>query len=158
MQQNLDVLIKKTAEQLRFWYFNNKKAWMTGVIFQKYLQRLDRSVNRSILLLIDNNAPSHITDGLKLRNVKVLYLPPNTTSKLQHLDAGIIAAFKKHYRKKQVLWGLDQLDIGENPYKVNQLQAMRWIRAIWNTLDQSVFANCWRHTRLLSNSINTLDS
>ncbi len=109
---------------------------MTGVIFQKYLQRLDRSVNRSILLLIDNNAPSHITDGLKLRNVKVLYLPPNTTSKLQHLDAGIIAAFKKHYRKKQVLWGLDQLDIGENPYKINQLQAMRWIRAIWNTLDQ----------------------
>jgi len=114
---------KKTGEQLGYWYFNNKKAWMTGVLFQKYLQRLDRYVNRPILLLIDN-APSHIADGLELRNVKVLCLPPNTTSKLQPLDAGIIAAFKKHYRKKQVLWGLDQLDVSENPYKVHQLRAM----------------------------------
>jgi len=97
---------------------------MTGVLFQKYLQRLDRYVNRPILLLIDN-APSHIADGLELRNVKVLCLPPNTTSKLQPLDAGIIAAFKKHYHKKQVLWGLDQLDVRENPYKVHQLRAMR---------------------------------
>ena len=147
---------KKTGEQLGYWYFNNKKAWMTGVLFQKYLQRLDRYVNRSILLVIDN-ASSHIAEGLEFRNVKVLCLPPNTTSKLQPLDAGIIAAFKKHYRKKQVLWGLDQLDVGENPYKVHQLRAMRWITAVWNTLDQSVFANCWRHTGLLNISINTLD-
>ena len=34
---------------------------------------------------------------------------------------------------------------------------MRWITAVWNTLDQSVFSNCWRHTGLLNISINTLD-
>ena len=75
---------------------------MTRVLFQKYLQCLDRSVNGSILFLIDN-ASSHITDELKLCNIKVLYLSSNIIFKLQPLDAGIIAAFKKHYRKKQVL-------------------------------------------------------
>jgi DDE superfamily endonuclease/Tc5 transposase DNA-binding domain len=139
---------RKTGEQHGFWYFNNKKAWMTGVYFQKYLQQFDYYVKRPVLLLIDN-APSHITEGLQLRYVKVMCLPPNTTSKYQPLDAGIIAAFKKHYRRRQISWGLDQMESGESPYKVHQLQAMRWIAGCWRNLDQSVFANCWKHTSLL---------
>lgn len=67
-----------------------------------YLQRLDRHVNRPILLLIDN-APGHILEGLELRNVKILRLPPNTISKYQSLDTGIITAFKKHHHTTQIL-------------------------------------------------------
>jgi len=118
---------------------------MVGIIFQEYLKLLDLHVARPIALLVDN-ASSHIWDNLALRNVKVLAFPPNTTSKLQPLDAGIIAAFKHHYRRKQISWGLDQLDEGRNPYSINQLQAMRWSQGAWNSLEESVFANCWRHT------------
>jgi len=52
---------------------------------------------RHILLLIDN-APGHVVDEEEraLSNVKVEFLPPNTTSKIQPMDAGIIAAFKRH--------------------------------------------------------------
>ena len=44
------------------------------------------------------------------------------------------------------------MDIGStaNPYKVSQLQAMRWTVHAWVGLDQSVFANCWKHTGLVS--------
>jgi DDE superfamily endonuclease/Tc5 transposase DNA-binding domain len=144
---------RKTGQEHGFLYYNNKKAWMTGSIFQDYLRHFDRHVNRPVLLLIDN-APSHIFEGLELQNVEILCLPPNTTSKLQPLDAGIIATFKKHYRRRQIAWGLDQLDVGENPYKVNQLQAMRWVRMVWNALNPLVIGNCWRHTGLLDTSNN----
>src|SRR5208282_626089 len=55
----------KTGEEHGFWYFNNKKVWMLGTIFQRYLQRFDRHVDRAVLLLIDN-APSHIYEELEL--------------------------------------------------------------------------------------------
>ena len=118
---------------------------MIGIIFQEYLKQLDLHVGRPIVLLVDN-ASSHNWDNLILCNIKVIPFPPNTTSKLQPLDAGIIAAFKHHYRRKQIAWGLDQLDEGRNPYSIDQLQAMRWAQAAWNSLNESVFVNCWRHT------------
>jgi DDE superfamily endonuclease len=110
---------RKTGQQHGFLYYNNKKAWMTGPIFQDYLRRFDRHVGRPVLLLIDN-ASSHMFEGLELPNVEIICLPPNTNSKLQPLDAGIIATLKKHYRRQQITWSLDQLDIGQNPCKVNQ--------------------------------------
>jgi len=49
------------------------------------------------LLLLDN-CSSHKTENLTLSYVDVYFLLLNTTSKLQPMDAGIIMAFKKHYR------------------------------------------------------------
>ena len=43
---------------------------MTEVLFQKYLQCLDLSINHSILLII-YNAPIHITNELKIHNIKI---------------------------------------------------------------------------------------
>ncbi|GBM59130.1 hypothetical protein AVEN_255666-1 [Araneus ventricosus] len=45
-----------------------------------------------------NNATSH-PDDLKLKNICLVFLPPNTTSMLQPLDQGIIRSFKVGYRK-----------------------------------------------------------
>jgi hypothetical protein len=125
---------------------------MTNIIFQQYLTQFNNHVGRKVLLIIDN-APSHVWENLNLPNLEIIALPPNTISKLQPLDAGIIAAFKRHYRKRQLNWALDQLDVGKNPFKVDQLTAMKWVNAAWNTLSQSTFQNCWRHTDLISNSV-----
>ena len=51
---------------------------------------------RHILLLIDN-APSHIVD--EYSNINIQFLPPNTTSKIQPLNQGIIRSVKCAYRK-----------------------------------------------------------
>jgi hypothetical protein len=51
---------------------------------------------RKILLFVDN-ATSHPKD-LKLKNIKIVFLPPNTTSICQPLDQGIIKNFKTWYR------------------------------------------------------------
>jgi hypothetical protein len=36
------------------------------------------------------------------------------------------------------------------PYKIDQLTAMKWARAAWKDMKSTVIQNCWRHTGLLS--------
>jgi len=127
---------KQTGEELGFSYRSNEKAWMTGLFFREWLLNLDRemrSPGRHILLLLDN-ASSHKPGDIVCTNVQVEFLPPNTTAFLQPMDAGIIAAFKRAYRRKQLLWVYDKIKRGEklkkNVYAVDQLQVMRWSKEI----------------------------
>ena len=72
-------------------YRANKKAWLTGDLWEEWIRKVDKSMRnlgRHILLLIDN-CPAH-KNVHDLTNVKVQYLPPNTTTVLQPCDQGII--------------------------------------------------------------------
>lgn len=60
---------------------SNKKAWMTSDLMTDFLVQFDRKMHlqeRKVLLFLDN-AASHPRD-LKLQNVKVIFLPANTTA------------------------------------------------------------------------------
>jgi hypothetical protein len=68
---------------------------MTSSIFQKWMIQLNNEmekVSKKILFILDN-APSHPSTSLSC--IELLYLHKNTTSITQHLDMGIIKAFKK---------------------------------------------------------------
>ena len=74
------------------------------------------SQNRKILLFLDN-APVHIVDeetSSRLTHVKIQSFPPNLTSLLQPLDAGIIRSVKALSCKHQVLQLLQFIEIGEH--------------------------------------------
>ena len=90
-----NVLLKN----LKIEYYNNTRAWMNGPIFHSYMKNWNDELVRQrchILLLIDN-VPSHIID--EYSNINIQFLPPNTTSKIQPLDQGIIRSVKCAYRK-----------------------------------------------------------
>ncbi|GBN35072.1 hypothetical protein AVEN_6559-1, partial [Araneus ventricosus] len=55
-----------------------------------------------------DNATSH-PDYLKLKNINLVFLPPNTTSMLQSLDQGIIRSFKVGYRELLLRHVLSQI-------------------------------------------------
>ena len=59
-----------------------------------------------------------------LTDVKVYFLPPYTTSILQAIDQGIIAAFKSYYRKL-IVWDMIN-QIGEKE-KYEQKKAINFI-------------------------------
>jgi hypothetical protein len=78
-------------------YYSNANAWMTSVIFNDWLVRWDLELKRKIVLLV-GNCTAH-TNNLLLKNIKVIFLPANTTSLIQPCDQGI-RAFKAHYRRE----------------------------------------------------------
>ena len=69
-------------------YESNKNAWMTGVIYEAYLKRLNdkmKKAKRKIVIFV-NNCAVHSKDFNNFSNVKVHFLPSNSTSVLQPMD------------------------------------------------------------------------
>jgi hypothetical protein len=129
----------KNRQNLRIVYEHNKTKWMTGAICKRFLQWFDNKMcGRKVLLLLDNFSGHELgvqkvggLDGLE--NVKIRWLPPNTTSHWQPLDQGIIASFKLHYRRQWVDYILRILQTNKDPNKtVNLLKAIQWTRIAWN--------------------------
>jgi hypothetical protein len=126
----------KDIEALGIKWRWNKKAWMTTAIMVDWLQLFDRQMSgRKVPLLMDNfNAHLAAVNELEvmpLKNTEVVFLPPNTTSKLQPLDQGIIAAFKARYRRSWIRFMLEQHELGRNAlHTMNVLKAIQFsIRA-----------------------------
>ena len=72
---------------------------MTGKIMELILTKLNHwfeSTDRKVLLLMDNAGCHPEELKTKFNNIEVLFLPSNTTSKLQPLDLGIFKCFKMH--------------------------------------------------------------
>lgn len=74
---------------------------MTKAIFKDYIRQFDRAMEyqkRHVLLILDNFTGHQIQELYTPNNIEFLFLPPNTTTLLQPLDAGIIKNFNTHYR------------------------------------------------------------
>nr|CCA25876.1 AlNc14C328G10663 [Albugo laibachii Nc14] len=112
------------------------------------MSRLDaqmRSDNREILLLLDSVSSHHFP--ATLTQVEIQNIPPNTTTHLQTLDAGIVRNFKSMISKKKALYYADRLDeiiirFGEDGKEtlerelktignVDVLVAMWWAQEAW---------------------------
>ncbi|CAG8721334.1 13057_t:CDS:2 [Cetraspora pellucida] len=100
-----------------------------------------RESNCHILLILDQ-APTHVILTLSFTNVKVLFLPSKTTSKLQPMDAGIITSFKLHYCCLQLQHAIDLDEAG----KVDIYKA----KIAWNEVSAETIKNCWFHTKIVS--------
>lgn len=120
-------------------------------------------------LLLDNSS-THYVDGLEAKvweadgfqfegfimsHTNILFLPPNTTSKIQPLDAGIIACWKAHCRNLQINYMLTVLEdlpdcATANGVKIDIKQAIIWAAQAWKTkVTCQTIQNCWRKTKLL---------
>ncbi len=105
--------------------------------------------NLMILLFMDN-APVHVIDCSEaLTNIKVEFFPPNSTSCLQPLDAGIIRSFKALFQRLMLSKLVDFIDIDENlsvnqiAKRLNVLDAMRLILRSWNGVSTNCIRRCF---------------
>ena len=125
-------------------YFSQPNAWMTGKILDEVLTKLNRHLSscfRAVVLLMDNAGchPHDLKD--KYSNIKILFLPPNTTSQVQPLDLGIIQNFKVHYRKLLLRFVLSKIDqtsdtASQIVKSVSVLMAIRWVAEAWDSVKE----------------------
>ena len=122
----------------------NQKAWMTSTVFTEWLQYWNRQLSqqgRHIALVLDN-APCH--PKISLSNIKLEFLPPNTTSHTQPLDQGIIANMKSHYRHLYTLGYLcPAMEAGKRP-SYTLYDALQVIDQAWSMVTPRTITRCFR--------------
>ena len=132
---------------------------MTADLFAKWLLGFDRkmrSEKRKILLFIDNCTAHNNLPHLE--NIRIEYLPPNTTSKLQPLDQGIIQNFKCLYRKEVIRKIIADIETNMQ-ININLLQAIRMMDKAWTSVKQTTIQNCFRKSRFnVMEMIETVES
>ena len=139
--------VSKTS--LPITYRANKKAWMTSALFKEWLERLNGSMMRqqhSILLFVDN-CGAH--PDMHLSNVKVMFLPPNTTPRLQPCDAGIIANVKTPHHEHllhHILTAMDDANsAADSAKRVNILDTISWLHLSWAGVSEECIRKCFAH-------------
>ncbi|UYV61611.1 TIGD4 [Cordylochernes scorpioides] len=128
-------------------YRYDKKALITPDIFEEWLLNLDEKMNsqkRKIALFVDN-FPGHSNISSKLLNIKLIFFPPNTNSKWQPMDQGVITNLKLYYKKcilKRLIWVLDN---EQNIDKVIDLRICIGILSkVWeNDISESTVKYCF---------------
>jgi hypothetical protein len=87
-------------------------------------------------------------DSLKLKNVTLRFLPPNTTSKLQPLDLGIIRAFKARYTKHMLKHPIAKIDMCDDKIsftkEINVLDAIHWVNRSWTETKETTIVTWFR--------------
>lgn len=138
----------------------NKKAWVTKSLFEdwfisyfcpevkKYCEKSNLAFK--VILLLDN-APGHPPSmGDLNENVKIVFLPPNTTPLLQPMDLGVIATFKAIYLRTTFENAVRAV-ASDNPLSLKEFwknftikDAIENIKVSWDHLTSSNMRAVWK--------------
>ena len=126
-------------------YKPQRKSWMDTEIFSDYVRMLETGFDpdgRKIVLIIDN-CPAHPNvDNLK--GIQLVFLPPNTTSKTQPMDQGVIRTLKAFYRTNVVRRQIKYVDEDKMTPKINILQTMCMLVNSWDAISVNTVKNYFR--------------
>ena len=133
---------------------------MTAALFKDWLENCAvpelreycsaQNINFKILLLLDN-APGHpfYVDDLS-ENIKVVFMPPNTTPILQPMDQGVISNFKCYYLRRTFSQLIAATDGDGKPTmkqfwkNYNIKMAIQNINLSWRELKKTCMNGVWR--------------
>ncbi|XP_058029618.1 tigger transposable element-derived protein 1-like isoform X2 [Ahaetulla prasina] len=135
------------------------KAWMTHVLFEDWFTNCfipqvkeycwQEGITFKILLLLDK-APGHPLHLDSLHpNIKVVYLPQNTTTLVQPVGQGAISAFKAYYlhavfAKAFATVDHERLTLTEFWKSYNILHCIENIVAAWQDVSVKCMQGFWR--------------
>ncbi|XP_013913045.1 PREDICTED: tigger transposable element-derived protein 1-like, partial [Thamnophis sirtalis] len=145
---------------LPIYYRSNQKAWMTQVLFEDWCMNcfipqvkeycLQKKIPFKILLLLDNRPvhPPYLHNIYP--DVKVVYLPQNTTSLLQPMDQGAITIFKAYYLRAMFAKAVNVMEedkrvtLREFWKNYNILHCIKNIAAAWQDVTMKCMQGAWK--------------
>lgn len=151
-----NICVKTMGAEWRW----NTKAWMTTQVMSEWLLAFYAHIGpqREVLLSMDNFS-AHVAALIinpPPANIRISWLPPNSTSRFQPLDQGIIQSFKSHYRRQWLDYMLACFDRNQNPLdSMNLHLAIRWITRSWKRyVSNTTIYNCFRKSTLVTSPIS----
>ncbi|XP_060819670.1 jerky protein homolog-like [Bombus pascuorum] len=142
-------------------YTSNSNAWMDSTIFNEWFkkhflksikERQEKNGRREkTVLLLDNARSLHDLKDLNKKDnfVTVMSLPSNVSQHIQPMNSGIIACFKRKYRKELVetLMPLSICNTEKeliNIHKeLNMWDCCRIVHDAWSYVDDAIMKNAW---------------
>ncbi|KAK1327425.1 hypothetical protein QTO34_014139 [Cnephaeus nilssonii] len=139
---------------------SNKKALVTLSVFEDWFTNhfvpevkdycASRGLPFKVLLVLDS-APCHPANLNDFHpNVKVVYLPPSTTSLLQPMGQGVIASFKAYYLRRTFTMAFratekdKELTLNDFWKSYNVLAAVKNISDSWDEVKQTNLNAVWK--------------
>ena len=135
-------------------YRANENAWMTALLFKEWLKTWNKDLieqGRKICLLVDN-CSAH--PEVELSNIRLEFLPANTTSLIQPMDMGIIKNLKTFYRQELVSRIIASIEnniisseasAADISKTINVLQAIHMTADSWRAVSAETIQNCFKH-------------
>lgn len=145
---------------LPVYYRSNPKAWMTQALFEDWFMNCfipqareycaERGIPFKILLVMDNapGHPPHLDD--LHHDVRVVFMPPNTTALIQPMDQGAISAFKAHYLRTTFAQAIEAIDsdadlsLRDFWKQYNILQCIKNISTAWECVTKNCMSGIWK--------------
>ena len=109
---------------------------MDSILFQEWVRELDRrftAEGKKIALVVDN-CPAHPSID-NLVSVDLMFLPPNTTSKLQPMDQGV--------KSLSVRKLIEAIEKNKPLPEFSILDAMRMLDVAWEKVTKETVVNCF---------------
>lgn len=128
----------------RICLLRQQKAWINATLFFLWLQLLDQNIGkeegRKLVLLIDNHSGHSTADSHRpVWTVRVQFLPPSPTSRVQSLDTGIIAWVKDNYKHRLLFRVFDNIGMGKKSiYNVYIITEKLRTKEEWESCPPSV--------------------
>lgn len=159
---------KINPSSLPLTYLSQAKAWMDSFLFKKiftdiwvpYIKKSLRKRNlpqRAVILF--DNATSH--EQMEIDGIKTLFLPKNTTSLIQPMDQGPIAAMKKRYMSSFMQCAMDRepdVDIRTYIKKWNLYKTAFSLAAAWDQITEKTLKNAWKPILMITATVMTSDT
>ena len=99
---------------------------MDSILFEEWVREVDRRFTkegRKIVPLVDNGLAHPSIDNLV--STELIFLPPNTTLKLQPMDQGVIRSLKAHYKTMSIKKLIEAIDKKKPLREFSILDAMQ---------------------------------
>ena len=117
---------------------------MDSILFEEWVREVDRRFTkegRKIVLLVDN-CPAHRSID-NLVSTELIFLPPNTTSKLQPMDQGVIRSLKTHYKTMSIKMLIEAIEKKKPLPEFSILDIMQMLDLVWGKVTTKTVVNCF---------------
>ena len=117
---------------------------MDSILFEEWVREVDRRFIKEVqkIVLLVDNCPAHPSID-NLVSTELIFLSPNTTSKFQSMDQGVIRSLKAHYKAMSIKKLIETVEKKKSFPEFSILDAMQMPDVAWGRVATKTVVNCF---------------